>query len=411
MRLLVFASFSYYMNGTALPEIQVTFSLLFNQKIKIRLMKKRFFPTAVMMVLFVGMYVPATAQMMRMPDGNVNYKCKTGRLLGTTQIDISWNAPGVKDREGKIWGTDVAWYDFRVLGFGSNTASPWRAGADECTNISFSTDVTINGRPLAAGKYAFFIALFPDSCILIFNKNTAEWGSYFYNSQQDVMRVTARQQKDGKESKERLDYTFAKQTDHAVEVALEWERWRIPFTVEVDLTANTLAYIRSQMSGAAGFDPPSLETAATWCLQNKVNTEEALAWINTAVDPNLGGAHNFKNLSVKAGLLNQLNKKEEAGKIMKSALEKATVNELHNYGRQLLGEKKVSEAMEIFEMNYKKYNGAWPTSAGMMRGYSARGDLKKALEYGNKALADAPSAEIKKIIQAAVDTLSKGKAL
>ena len=38
-------------------------------------------------------------------------------------------------------------------------------------------------------------------------------------------------------------------------------------------------------------------------------------------------------------------------------------------------------------------------------------ELKKALEYGNKALNDAPSPEIKKIIQAAVDTLSKGKAL
>jgi hypothetical protein len=67
--------------------------------------------------------------------------------------------------------------------------------------------------------------------------------------------------------------------------------------------------------------------------------------------------------------------------------------------------------MEIFEINYKKFNGAWPTSAGMMRGYSAKGDLKKALEYGNKALNEAPSPEIKKIIQAAVDTLSKGKAL
>jgi tetratricopeptide (TPR) repeat protein len=374
-------------------------------------MKRIFLGSSILAVLFLFMEAPASAQMMRLPDGNVNYKCKTGRLLGATNIDITWNAPGVKGREGKVWGTDVAWYDFKVLGFGSNSASPWRAGADECTNISFSTDVTINGRFLAAGKYAFFIAVFPDSCILIFNKNTAEWGSYFYNSQLDVMRVTAYQQKDVKESKERVDYTFSKQTNNSVELALEWEHWRIPFKVEVDLTATTLAYIRSQMSGAAGFDPPSLESAATWCLQNNVNTEEALAWINAAVDPSLGGATNFKNLSVKAGLLNKLNKKEEAGKMMKEALDKANVMELHNYGRQLLGENKVTEAMEIFEMNYKKFNGAWPTSAGLMRGYSAKGDLKKALEYANKAVADAPSPEVKKIMVAAVEKLSQGKAL
>jgi tetratricopeptide (TPR) repeat protein len=354
---------------------------------------------------------PAAAQMMRLPEGNTNYKCKAARQLATTLIEITWNAPGVKGREGKIWGTDIAPYGFTVLGFGSNTASPWRAGADECTNISFSTDVTINGKPLAAGKYAFFIALYPDSCVLIFNKNINEWGSYFYKSEMDVLRVTTWQQKDEKESKERLEYNFVKQTNNAVEVSLDWERWRIPFKVEVDVTATTLAFIRSQMSGAAGFDPPSLESAATWCLQNNVNAEEALGWINAAVNPNLGGADNFKNLSVKAGLLNKLNKKEEAGKMMKAAFEKGTVTDLHNYGRQLLGEKKVTEAMEIFEMNYKKFNGAWPTSAGLMRGYSAQGDLKKALEYANKAVAEAPGAEVKKIMQAAAETLSRGKAL
>ncbi len=366
-------------------------------------------PVCLLLMLF--MYTPATAQMMRLPETNTNYKCKTARQLGATNIEITWNAPGVKGREGKIWGTDIAWYGFNVLGFGSSTASPWRAGADECTNISFSTDVTINGKPLAAGKYAFFIALYPDSSVLIFNKNINEWGSYFYKSEMDVLRVTTYQQKDAKESKERLEYNFSKQTNNSVEVSLDWERWRIPFKVEVDVTATTLAYIRSQMSGAAGFDPPSLESAATWCLQNNVNTGEALGWINAAVDPNLGGANNFKNLSVKAGLLNKLNKKEEADKIMKAAFEKATVTDLHNYGRQLLGEKKVTEALEIFEMNYKKFNGAWPTSAGLMRGYSAQGDLKKALEYANKAVADAPGAEVKKIMQAAVETLSKGKAL
>ena len=74
-------------------------------------------------------------------------------------------------------------------------------------------------------------------------------------------------------------------------------------------------------------------------------------------------------------------------------------------------EQKVKEALAVFEMNYKKFKGEWPTNAGLMRGYSAAGDLKKALEHGNKALAQAPSEEIKKIIANAVETLSKGKAL
>ncbi len=331
--------------------------------------------------------------------------------MGVTDITINWDAPGVKGREGQIWGTPVVPYGFTVLGYGSTVASPWRAGANESTTISFSTDVTINGKALKAGRYGFFMAVYPDSCTLILNKNTAGWGSYFYNSGMDVIRVGTRQQKDIKESKERLDYTFLNQTDRSVDVALEWERWRIPFKVEVDLIQTSLASIKSQLSGAMGFDPPGLEAGAAWCLQNNVNLEEALGWIIVVVDPNMGRINTFQALSTKAGLLAKLNKKEEADKIMQSALENASAMEMHGYGRQLLAEKRVKEAMAVFEKNYKKYKGAWPTNGGMMRGYSAMGDVKKALEYARLAYAQAPNEEAKKMLEQAVKTLESGKAL
>jgi tetratricopeptide (TPR) repeat protein len=363
------------------------------------------------LLTFLLIDLVAGAQMLQLPDGGVNHKSKTGRRVGVTDIEINWNAPGVKGREGNIWGTSTAPYGFTVLGYGSYMASPWRAGANESTTISFSTDVTINGKLLAAGKYGFFIALYPDSCTLIFNRNTAGWGSYFYKSELDVLRVTAHQQKDIKESKERLNYTFSNQTDRSVEVALEWERWRIPFHVEADLINTTLESIRTQLSGAMGFDPPGLEAAATWCLQNNVNYEEALGWINVVVDPNLGRVNSFNALSTKAGLLDKLNKKQEADKIMQVALENATVNEMHGYGRYLLAQKRVNEAMAVFEKNYKKYKGAWPTNGGMMRGYSANGDLKKALEHAKIALDQAPNQESKRAIEQAIKTLESGKAL
>ncbi len=372
-------------------------------------MKK--FVSLFVIAFLTGSTFICNAQLLQLPIGDINYRCKTGRVIGVTDIDINWNAPGVKGREGKIWGTSIAHYGFTVLGFGSNVPSPWRAGADENTTIAFSTDVTINGKKLAAGKYGFHIALYPDSCTLIFNKNTTGWGSYFYNSAWDVLRVSTVQQKDIKESKERLDFTFTKQTNHSVEVALEWEHWRIPFTVEVDLIATTLNSIRTQLSGAMGFDPPSLEAGANWCLQNKVNYEEALGWINTAMDPALGGVNNFRIMSTKAGLLEALNRTDEATKIMEAAVEAANMNELHSYGRQLLSQDKVKEAMVVFEKNYKKNNGAWPTPAGMMRGYSASGDLKKALEFAKKALALAPNPGAKKVIEDAITTLESGKPL
>ena len=350
-----------------------------------------------------------SAQMLRLPDGGVNLKSNAGRTVGVTNIDINWNAPGVKGREGKIWGTDIAPYGFTVLGFGSEVQSPWRAGANESTTITFSTDVTINGARLAAGSYGFFIGLYPDSCILIFNKNTRGWGSYFYDSSLDVLRVATRQQKDLPASRERLDYTFSNHTAEAVEIALEWERWRIPFTLRVDLKQTTLASIRTQLSGAMGFDPPSLEAAALWCMQNKVNQEQALHWINTAVNPSLGGVKSFRALSTKAGLLGQLGKQAESDSIMKSALENATAIEMHGYGRQLLAQGKTKEAMQVFQQNFTKYKGAWPTHVGMMRGYSAMGDLQKALEHAKIALTQAPDEGNKRALEQAVKTLTEGR--
>lgn len=348
------------------------------------------------------------AQALRIPQ-NTNYPCAAGRKIGVTNIDIHWNAPGVKGRENKIWGTDIAHYGYTVLGFGSNVSSPWRAGADECTTISFSTDVKVNGKKLQAGKYAFFIAVYPDSCTLIFNRNTDEWGSYFYNKDWDVLHVTAKQQKDIAASKERLEYCFSNQKEDAVDVSLEWEHWKIPFTVTIDFKETVLADIQKQLSGAIGFDPPSLEAGANWCLTNNVNLEQALGWINSATLPGLGGKNTFNALNTKAGLLEKLGKGEEAKQIKQQALQNATIMEMHGYGRTLLGEGKKAEALKVFEENYKKNNGAWPTNMGMMRGYSAMGNYPKALEHAKKALEQAPEEGTKKALKGYIESLEKGE--
>lgn len=349
-------------------------------------------------------------QALRIPQ-NTNLSCMTGRRVGVTDIQINYNAPGVKGREGKIYGTSIVHYGYAVLGFGSETASPWRAGADECTVMSFSTDVTINGQKLPAGKYAFFIEVQPDSSVLIFNKNTQEWGSYFYRKDLDVMRVTTVQQKNRPVMQERLAYNFSNETDHSVDINLDWERWSFPIHVEVDLKKTVLEDIRRQMSGAIGFDPPSLEAAAQWCVANDINYDEALTWISSATNPQLGGRNTFAALSTKARILSKMGKDKEAKDIMNTAMDNATALELHGYGRQLLSEKKLPEALAVFQKNYDKNKGAWPTNAGLMRVYSAMGDYKKALTYAKVAVQQAPDEQTKKIMEAAVKTLEEGKAL
>jgi tetratricopeptide (TPR) repeat protein len=352
----------------------------------------------------------ANSQALRIPD-TTNYVCMTGKKIGVTEIEIHYNAPGVKGREGKIYGTTVVPYGYAVLGFGSNVPSPWRAGADEATTMSFSNDVTINGKKLPAGKYAFFIEVHEDSSILIFNKNTKEWGSYFYRKELDVLHVPTVQKKNLPNLQERLVYNFANQTDRSIDIHLDWERWSFPVSVAVDYKSTFLDNIREQMSGAIGFDPASLEAAASWCVANDTNYNEALNWINSATDPRLVGVSSLNALSTKSAILKKLGKEKEAADMMKAAMENASVLELHNYGRQLLNEKKFPEAFEVFQENFKKNKGVWPTNAGMMRIYSAMGNYKKALEHAKAALLQAPDEPTKKFLETAINTLEQGKPL
>ena len=114
---------------------------------------------------------------------------------------------------------------------------------------------------------------------------------------------------------------------------------------------------------------------------------------------------------MKAKMLLKMNKPKEATEMMDKGYELATIFELHGYGRQLLAEKKPAEAMAVFQKNFDKNGDKWPTHVGLMRGYSANGDLKKALEHAKIALGQAPDDVNKKNLEDLVKTLSEGKGI
>ncbi len=358
------------------------------------------------MLLVTGLALHAQV-MNSLPASGGNLKSSVSQRIGITDMAITWDAPAVKGREGKIWGTNIAHYGFQNLGFGTAKESPWRAGANENTTFSFSTEVTVEGKPLAAGKYGFFIAVYADSCTLIFSKNSTAWGSYFYNPAEDALRVTVRQQKDQPQSRERLAFEFSDQTENSTVIALAWERWRIPFRVAVDLNKTVVEGLRKEMQNSPGFYEQNLNGAASWCLQHNINLDEALSWSDIAI----GMAPTFTNYQLKSRILEKLNRSAEAEKVLATALDKAGVQELHQYGRQLVTDKKPAKAMEVFQLNYKKNGDTWPVHVGLMRGYSATGDLKKALEHAQIAVKQAPDDMNRKNLEGYVKTLSEGKAL
>ncbi|TMI72304.1 MAG: DUF2911 domain-containing protein [Bacteroidetes bacterium] len=348
------------------------------------------------------------SQLTTAPDGG-NKKALVGERIGITDITIHYDRPGVKGREGKIWG-QLVHVGYADLNFGTSKQSPWRAGANENTTIEFSNDVMIEGQPLAAGKYGFFIAYDPNECTLIFSRNTTSWGSYFYRPEEDALRVKVKPVTTDK-SVEWLKYEFMNETENSATIALLWEKLMIPFKVSVDLDKLQLESFRRELRGERSFNPgwQPYHQAARYTLNRNIDLEEGLQWADQAInDPSVGEA-NFITLSTKAEILTKLGRTAEADSLMKKALPLGNMQQLHQYGRQLLAQKKNKEALEVFKMNFQKNPSQYTTLMGLTRGYSANADYKNALKYANMALPVAPGQQAKKQVETMIDQLKAEK--
>ncbi|HEU5164282.1 MAG TPA: DUF2911 domain-containing protein [Chitinophagaceae bacterium] len=357
------------------------------------------------MLVFISMTSSSQIPLTVLPSGG-NKKAITGEQIGLTKVVINYDRPGVKGREGKIWGQLIP-VGYTDQGFGSSKAAPWRAGANENTTMEFSTDVKIEGQSLAAGKYAFFIAFDPNESTLIFSKNSTSWGSFFYNDKEDALRVKVKPIALDKPV-EWLKYDFMNETENSATIALSWEKMMIPFKVEVDYVQSQLESFRRELRTDRGFLWESWDQAAQWCVQRNVNLNEALLWADSATGTSFGGNRSFQAASTKAQILEKLGRGDEASTLMKKMLPTASMFEIHGYGRSLIAQKKPKEALEVFKMNFEKNPNQMTTLVGLTRGYSANGDYKTALEYANKAMA-VTDAQNKTNIQTMIDKLKAGK--
>jgi hypothetical protein len=339
------------------------------------------------------------------PSGG-NKKASVSERIGLTDVTISYDRPRVNGREGKIWGQLIP-VGFTDQGFGSSKAAPWRAGANENTTIKFSNDVKIEGQSLAAGLYGFFVAYDPNECTVIFSKNATSWGSYFYKPEEDALRVKVKPVALDK-SVEWMKYEFMNETENSATIGLQWEKLMIPFKVETDYVKDQLASFRNELRNSKGFEWRAWNQAAGWCLQRNVNLDEALLWADTVISPNFGGDRNFAGYVTKAGILNKLGRNSEAAAVMKTAMPLGNMNDIHQYGRTLIGLKQSKEALEVFKSNFTKYPGQFTTLMGMTRGYSATGDYKAAITYAQQAMTAAPEGQ-KVFVQGIIDKLKDGK--
>ena len=228
-------------------------------------MKKSFF----VLSLFVFSMIPGLrSQTLDLP--RVSPKAAVSYTIGLTRIDITYGAPAVGGRT--IWGNVVP-YD-----------QVWRAGANEATTVSFSTDVNLEGQSIKAGKYALF--LIPDSTewTVILNKKWDQWGAYSYDESEDEVRFTV-EPKMNEGMQERLLYAIHDMKMDMGYIKLSWEKMRLYLRFKVDVMDQAMSNIITTL----GTTPPEKKwivyaQGADFLVDADGNMDQALEWAKLSTD-------------------------------------------------------------------------------------------------------------------------------
>ena len=292
--------------------------------------------------------------------------------VGLTDITINYHSPLVGGRE--IFG--------KIAPYGQ----PWRAGANENTTISFTSDVTVEGKPLAAGTYGLHTIPAADQWTIIFSKNSTSWGSFSYDEKEDALRVSVKPH--AAEFRESLAYTFDDIKPESASATLRWEKLAVPFQIGVDVKPAVFASIKNQLRNTGGFTWGGYDEAANWCLDNNYNLEEALKWEDTSIQ----NEERFENWETKSRIYDAMGKKDESAKALATALNKANAVQLYVYARGLQRQGNVKRAMELYPQVPKKDPNHWISHLATARVASNNGDYTTASKELTQAIDGAPAA-------------------
>ncbi|MBC7950184.1 MAG: DUF2911 domain-containing protein [Chitinophagaceae bacterium] len=311
----------------------------------------------------------------------------TTQTIGISTVTVNYSRPAVKNRV--VWGNLVP-FGWNVQGFGAGNSAPWRAGANENTVLKLSHPAMIEGQSVPAGEYGLFFVINADnSGEAILSRDSRSWGSFWYDPKNDQVRVPIKTR--AIPMTEILTYDFINPSKTSAELVLNWEKKQFPVKIEFDVDNLVMENAAEELKGPTGFAWQGYTSAANYALQNKVNQEQALKWIDQAVAQN----NSFATLSVKSGLLKSTGKTEESDKIMKDALAIATENELNLYGYQLMNNGQQDKAIEIFTLVTRRFPNSANAFDSLGEGYAAKGDKKNAIVNFKKSLSMNPPANVK----------------
>ena len=229
---------------------------------------------------------------------------KVEQKVGLTDITFEYSRPGVKGRT--VFGDLVPY------------GKMWRAGANKNTQITFSTDVTIDGQTLEAGAYAIFVTPSAESWEVVFYSDTNNWGTPQTWDDSKVAAKTTAKVHEVPFNVETFTIDINSITNNGGNLEFIWEKaWvGIPFSVPTDKTV--MASIDKAINGP-GFD--EYYAAAVYYLSEGKDINKAKEWIDKAMS--MTDQPRFWQLRQQSLIYAKAGDKKGAVKVAKQSLELA----------------------------------------------------------------------------------------
>jgi len=192
---------------------------------------------------------------------------KIEQAVGLSNITLEYSRPNMNGRA--IFGNLVPFGEI------------WRTGANANTKITFSTDVTIDGKSLKKGTYAIFTKPNKNAWEVIFYSDATNWGTPRTWDETKVALQTSVNVQEMPMNIETFTMTFDDITNNSAVIGILWEKANVEIKFETPTDVMVSQQIKTIMAGTSADD---FFASAVYYLQANKDIKQAQKWIDKAVE-------------------------------------------------------------------------------------------------------------------------------
>jgi hypothetical protein len=260
-------------------------------------------------ILVIALLVVGLAAQAQVQTPQPSTASTVTNVVGLTEVKIEYSRPKAKGR--KIFGAST-------VDFLTPYGKLWRTAANTGSKVTFSDDVKFGGVDVPKGTYLLLSIPGAAEWTVILYKDVAMGGSTErYDQTKDQARVVVKSEKlTEKVETFTLEIADFAENSKSANLQIMWENTSVKVPITVDFDAKVMKSIEANTK----VNPNNYFNAAVYYLENGKDLNQALAFVNKAVEANPTA---FWILYQKARIQKGLNDKAGALATSKVSLEES----------------------------------------------------------------------------------------